>query len=76
MTALTGDLENDEATYEMLCWDGVVIEIENRCKKMKKEINPPLMTILMEGLKIRDEREHKDKEKRVPLRPLKSIQNK
>ena len=76
MTAMTGDLKNDAATYELLCWDGVVIEIENTCKKKKKEIKPPLMTILMEGLKIRDEREHKDKEKRVPLRPLKSIQDK
>ncbi|MFO7560733.1 MAG: response regulator [Desulfobacterales bacterium] len=76
MTAVAGDLENDEAAYELLCWDEIVIEIENTCKKMKKEIKPSLMTILMEGLKIRDEREHKNKEKRAPLRPLKSIQNK
>ena len=76
MTAVTGDLKNDEATSELLCWDGIVIEIENTCKKMKKEIKQPLMTILMEGLKIKDERENKDKEKRAPLRPLKSIQNK
>jgi CheY-like chemotaxis protein len=76
MTAESGELVHDKAAYEMLCWDGIVIEIENICKKMKKEIKQPLMTILMEGLKIRDEREHKKKVKRAPLKPLKSLQNK
>jgi len=76
MTAIVGDLINDEASCELLCWDGIIIEIENTCKKMQKEIKQPLMTILMEGLRIKDEREHKDKQKRAPLRPLKTIQNK
>jgi len=76
MTATADNLVNDEATCELLCWDGIVIEIENTCKKMQKEIRQPLMTILMEGLRIKDEREHKDKQKRTPLRPLKSLQNK
>ena len=67
------DLENEEAVYEMLCWDKIVIEIENICKKTKKEIKQPLMNILMEGLSIKDEREHKNKEKKTPLKPLKSL---
>jgi CheY-like chemotaxis protein len=76
LTASSGDLNNDEAVYEMLCWEKIVIEIENLCKKTKKEIKQPLMTLLMEGLSLKDEREHKNKEKKTPLKPLKSLINK
>jgi YesN/AraC family two-component response regulator len=73
LSATINDLENEEAVYEMLCWDKVIIEIENICRKAKKEIKQPLMNILMEGLSIKDEREHKNKEKKTPLKPLKSL---
>lgn len=73
LSANIHDLENEEAVYEMLCWDKIIIEIENICKKIQKEIKQPLMNILMEGLSIKDEREHKNKEKKTPLKPLKSI---
>lgn len=77
MAAETADLHNLEAVYEMICWDRIKIGIENTCKIKDKEIEQPLMSVLMEGLKKKDEKEHEDKTKKTPLKPLKSFsQNK
>ncbi len=54
--AETGDLESENAAYEMLSWPNSVLEIENFNKKKKKEIDTPLMNILMEGLRRVDEK--------------------
>ena len=61
--AETDDLLNKEAIFEMLLWENAVIEIENYNNKEKREMNIPLMTILMEGLRLKDE---KDVEKKKP----------
>ncbi|MBW1898746.1 MAG: DUF4388 domain-containing protein, partial [Deltaproteobacteria bacterium] len=55
IAAETGDLKNVAAAHRIISWDESTIEIENVCNKEKKEINEPLMNILMEGLKLRDE---------------------
>ena len=73
MAAEAGDLENEDAVYELLCLDRTVLEIDNFCSKKVKEIKTSLMNLLMEGLKIKDEREHESKAKKTPLRPLKSL---
>jgi hypothetical protein len=54
--AQTGELKKEEAVYEMLAWKNAVIEIENFNKKKKVEIETPLMNILMEGLRLQDEK--------------------
>jgi YesN/AraC family two-component response regulator len=54
--AETGELKKEEAAYEMLAWKNAVIEIENFNKKKKAEIETPLMNILMEGLRLQDEK--------------------
>jgi len=56
IAADTGLLEGVEAAYEILSWDNAVIEIEKSGQKKKREIKMPLMNILMEGLRIKDER--------------------
>ncbi len=73
MAAEAGDLEDEDAVYELLCWDRTVLEIDNFCSKKTKEINTPLMTLLMEGLKKKDEKEHESRKRKKPLRPLKSL---
>jgi len=55
IAAETGDLKNVEAAHRIISWENSSIEIENVCNKKEKEINEPLMNILMEGLKRRDE---------------------
>ncbi len=71
--AKVGDLENEAAAYELLCWEQPEIKIEDYNKKTKKEITQPLMTILMEGLKTKDEKDSENKDKKTPLKPLKKL---
>lgn len=73
MAAETPELKNIDAAYEMICWERIKIGIENICPKKDKEIEQPLMSVLMEGLKIKDEKEHADKTKKTPLKPLRSL---
>ncbi len=54
--AETGALGSTEAAYEIISWENTVIEIENSCSKQTNNINMPLMNILMEGLKIKDDK--------------------
>lgn len=55
IAAETEKKKGEEAAFEIISWDNSVIEIENVCKKTKKEINKSLMHILMEGARIKDE---------------------
>ncbi|MCP3955113.1 MAG: DUF4388 domain-containing protein [Desulfobacterales bacterium] len=49
-------LENLEAACAIISWDNTTIEIENTCNKTEDEIKQPLMHVLMEGLKLKDEK--------------------
>jgi CheY-like chemotaxis protein len=65
IAAETGLLNSEEAAFEIISWDNAVIEIEKSGHKKKREIKMPLMNILMEGLKIKDERDAAEKEKQA-----------
>ena len=56
ISAETQGLENLDAACAIISWNDAVIEIENSCAKTENEINQPLMHVLMEGLKLRDEK--------------------
>ncbi len=56
VAAKVGDLTNMEAVYEILCWDKIVIEILTKKMAYEVEIETPLMSILMEGLRLKDEK--------------------
>ena len=56
IAAETQDLQNMDAACAIISWDDTVIEIENSCAKTENEINQPLMHVLMEGLKLKDEK--------------------
>ncbi len=70
INAATSELKGLKAAYEMLTWDKILISVEGICRKREKEIKTPLMNVLMEGLKIRDEKESEKKQKTQQLRPL------
>jgi hypothetical protein len=55
VSAEAGELRNYPAALQILGWDNATISIENSCDRTENEINQPLMTILMEGLKRKDE---------------------
>jgi hypothetical protein len=54
-SATTGDVHNVEAACRIISWEDSVIEIDNSCDKTENKINQPLMNILMEGMRLRDE---------------------
>lgn len=54
-SATTGDIHNAEAACRIISWEDAIIEIEKSCNKTTNEINQPLMNILMEGMRLRDE---------------------
>jgi len=55
IAAETGDLESKDSVFRILSWENISIEIENSCEKTENEINQPLMNLLMEGLRLKDD---------------------
>ena len=53
--AETGSLSGREAVFEVLKWDNVIIEIEKYSLKRENIIQSPLLNLLLEGLKQKDE---------------------
>ncbi len=64
LTCLKGELTNAEvgelkglkAAHEMVSWDTASIEISNTASNTDREINEPLMSIIMEGTRQKDEK--------------------
>lgn len=57
ISAEVGELTNAVAAYRIISWETSVIEIKESCEKTVDEIKQPLMNILMEAMRIRDEAE-------------------
>ena len=55
--AETPDLEGEAAAYEIVSWEETKIKIVNTLSKEERKIVQPLMNILMEGAKLKDEKE-------------------
>lgn len=55
VAAETGGLDGLKAVYEIICWNDTVIVIDNT-PAPKHNITTPLITILMEGLRLRDDK--------------------
>ena len=55
IAAETGQQDGLEAAYNIIGWEKSVIEMEDVCRKKEKEIHMPLMHILMESARIKDE---------------------
>ena len=48
-------LTGNEAAYRIISWDNVAIQIEAADSDRPREIHDPLMSVMMESLKIKDE---------------------
>jgi DNA-binding NtrC family response regulator len=55
IAAETGNLRGEKAAMNIINWNNSVIEIADMCKKNKREIDKPLMKLLMESARIKDE---------------------
>ena len=56
IAAETDSLSKENAVYEVISWDAPVIEIKDIVPAKEKEIFQPLMAVLMEGFRLRDEK--------------------
>jgi hypothetical protein len=52
-----GEVKGEEAALAIVTWDNVAMEIQYTCTVKKKSIGLPLAEILMEGFRIKDEKE-------------------
>lgn len=55
ISAQTGTLKNAKAACFIISWENVSIEISHSCEKTEDEIKQPLMNLLLEGVRLRDE---------------------
>ncbi len=55
VNAETGDLCGKDAAYQIISWEKVIIEIDSNEPCQEDEIQQPLMHVLMDSLKIKDE---------------------
>lgn len=62
--AKVNKLIGEDAVYEILDWDAPEIEIKKECKKKKRNINSSLAYLVMEGIRLKDERRKWKKENR------------
>ncbi|MBU0987755.1 MAG: DUF1566 domain-containing protein, partial [Proteobacteria bacterium] len=53
--AETERLKGNKAAYQIIGWGNTIIEIEKPSDKTDNEINQPIIQILMEALKVKDE---------------------
>ena len=56
IAAETGVLQNEDAVLEILSWDNPAIEIDDTPVNRKKEIQTPLISLLMESVRRKDEK--------------------
>jgi hypothetical protein len=62
--AKTGFLSGEDAAYEIFAWADVVIEMKAANSRAERSINAPLNHILMEALRIKDEKNWLEKGRR------------
>ena len=65
LDAKTGDMRGEAAAYEIFSWDEVSLNIQNSCKLKTKKIKKDLQAILLEAMRMKDERDQQDEP--IPL---------
>lgn len=53
----TGGLKGKDALYQMMFWDKSIIDLKDECLKLSREIDLPIMHLLMESHQMKDEKE-------------------
>ncbi len=61
--AETGSARGEEAALTIVSWEDTEIEIDYGCKKKEKNIGSPLFQVIMEGLRMKNERSDKSNER-------------
>ena len=56
LDARVDDLRGEEAAYEIFSWEEVSLSIQNSCHQKEKNIHRDLQAILLEAVRLKDER--------------------
>lgn len=64
--AETGDEEDEDAIYNMITWEEAVVEIRHYNGKRQQTIHKPLISLIMEGFRLKDERENTKEKQESP----------
>jgi len=72
--AETGVISGEKALYEMISWDEVTLEIKFYNGQRERRIEKPLMSLIMEGLRLKDERDSRIREKLEAVKPQHKLQ--
>ena len=62
LDARIDDLQGKPAAYEIFSWDEVTLSIQNECPPMENRIQSDLQPIILEAMRLRDEKDSKDAE--------------
>ncbi len=60
LDAKTNGIRGEAAAYEIFSWEEVSLNIQNSCQQKAKEIKKDLQAILLEAMRLKDERRHQD----------------
>lgn len=67
IAAHTDELNGEKAAFEILSWDPVALEVDYQDLNPEREISMPLMNIMLESQRIKDEKSSKtDEQRRYP----------
>ena len=68
------DLSGEEAFYLLISWDEVIIDIRYYNRTQNREISTPLITMIMEGFRRKDERVDLDPQSLSLAKPKQKLQ--
>ncbi|THB73516.1 MAG: DUF4388 domain-containing protein [Desulfobulbaceae bacterium] len=71
--AKTEQLDGEQAIYEIISWPEVIIEIKFYNNQREKSITKPLISLIMEGFRLKDEREERRKQEQTIVKPQHSL---
>lgn len=74
INAEVDDLSGEEAFYQLISWDEVIIDIKYYNRTRRREIASPLITMIMEGVRRKDERAELDSQSISLARPKQKLQ--
>ncbi len=78
--AETGKLKNESALYSILAWEDVITEIKHFNSQRQREIHTPLISLILETFRLKDERDSlklkkKNEQPKLQFKHISTIDN-
>lgn len=69
IAAETGELKNEDAVYAIITWEGVSVELRYYNGSRPRTIEKPLISLIMEGFRLKDEHDSVKEQQEAQQRP-------